>query len=78
MEGVPKSCVKLKKTAVSHVTAAKEIALSPVDSNKQSCRMPLTILSPMSHVKFKKSHVELKSCRHVKFSGLDLYTGSEM
>ena len=55
MVGYPNPMLNLKKTAVSHVTVTnKEMALSPVDNEKQSCCMSLTIFSPLSHPKFEK------------------------
>ena len=50
--GVPKSYVKLKKeTPLSRVTVA---AVLPVTNERYPGCMSVTILGPMSHVKFKK------------------------
>ena len=41
--GVPMSHVEFKKTTLSHVIVTRNMALSPVDSQKYPCRMSLTI-----------------------------------
>ena len=52
--GCPDVACLIKKTMMLHVIVATKIALSHVTSQKNLCHMSLTILSPMSPVKFKK------------------------
>ena len=52
--GGPNVACQIYKTALSHVTVARNMALSPVGYQNMTCRMSLTILGLMLPVEFNK------------------------